>query len=119
MSEQRKVERKILTTFTPVYDLQKNILWGYLGDLTLQGAMLVGSKPVEIDQYLTLAIDFHETPETPATRMIVPVRVAWSKHEKQSAYFNTGVEFQDLSNDNKLVIVAILERYQFRKDLPD
>ncbi len=118
MSEQRKVERKILTTFTPVYDLHKNNLLGYLGDLTLQGAMLVGTKPVEIDKELTLAIDFHETPEIPATRMLIPARVAWCKHEQHSTYYNTGVQFLELTDQNKAVIVAILERYQFRKELP-
>ena len=118
MSEQRKIERKLLTTFTPVYDLHKKTLLGYLGDLTLQGAMLVGNKPVEINQDLTLAIEFHETPEIPATRMIIPARVAWCKHEKHSTYFNTGVEFLELTNENKLVIVVILERYEFRKEMP-
>jgi Tfp pilus assembly protein PilZ len=118
MSEQRKEERKILITFTPVYDLQKNNLLGYLGDLTLQGAMLVGNKPVEVNKKLTLAIEFHETPEIPATRMILPARVAWCRHEETSAYYNTGVEFLELTDQNKKVIEAILERYQFRRDMP-
>jgi len=118
MSEQRKEERKILITFTPVYDLGKNILLGYLGNLTLKGAMLVGSKPLEINKKLTLAIEFHETPETPATRMSIPARIAWCKHEESSTYYNTGVEFLELTGKNKTVISAILERYQFRKDMP-
>jgi Tfp pilus assembly protein PilZ len=118
MSEQRKEERKILLTFTPVYDFHKKNLLGYLGDLTLQGAMLVGTKPVEINEELTLAIEFHETPETPATRMVVPARVAWCKHEKHSTYYNTGIEFLELTDLNRVVIAAILERYQFRKEPP-
>jgi hypothetical protein len=118
MNEQRKVERKILTTFTPVYDQRKNKLLGYLGDLTLQGAMLIGSTPSEINKKYTLGIDFHKTPEIPATLMTVPVRVAWCKHEEHTAFFNTGVEFLELSDENKKVIEAILERYQFRRDFP-
>ena len=118
MSEQRKEERKILITFTPAYDDHTNILLGYLGDLTFQGAMLVGNKPVEINKELTLAIEFHETPKIPATRMTIPARVAWCKHEQRSNYFDTGVEFLDLSDQNKRVITAILERYQFHKEPP-
>lgn len=118
MSEHRKEERKILITFTPAYDLRKNILLGYLRDLTLQGAMLIGNRPLEINDKLTLGIDFHETPGIPATRMVIPSRVAWSKHEENSEYFNTGVEFLELSDQNKAVIEAILERYQFRKETP-
>jgi hypothetical protein len=117
MSEHRKIERKRLLKFTPVYDLGKNTLLGYLGDLTLQGAMLVGNRPMEINQQLTLAIDFPETPEIPAARMTIPVRVAWSKNEEHSAYYSSGVEFLELTDQNKMVIVAILQRYQFREDL--
>ena len=119
MSEQRKEERKKLMAFTPVYDHRKSNLLGYLGDLTLQGAMVVGDKPVEINKELTLAIEFHETPEVPATRMTLPARVAWCRHEEQSPYYNTGVEFLELTDQNKLVIAAILKRYQFSQDLPD
>ncbi len=118
MSEHRKEERKILITFTPVYELGKTLILGYLGDLTLQGAMLVGSRPLEINKELTLAIEFRETPETPATRMILPARVAWCKHEEHSPYYHTGVEFLELTHQNKRVISAILERYQFRKEMP-
>ncbi len=116
--EERKEERKILITFTPVFDDDNKILLGYLGDLTLQGAMLVGNKPTEINRKLTLAVEFHETPEIPATRMTVPARVAWCKHEENSAYYNTGVDFMELTDQNKTVIEAILKRYQFRKEPP-
>jgi hypothetical protein len=118
MGEQRKEERKKLLTFTPVFDTGRNILLGYLGDLTLQGAMLVGNTPAEVDKNMTLAIEFHETPEIPATRMTIPARVAWCRREKNSAYFNTGVEFLELTVENKVVIEAILERYQFRQEPP-
>ena len=117
MSEHRRMEdRKRLLSFTPVFDLNKNALLGYLGNLTLQGAMLVGHTIVEINTKLTLAIDFHETPETPATRMIIPARVAWRKHEENSRDYNTGFEFLELTKQNKKVIEAILERYQFRPE---
>ena len=118
MSEKRKEERKILITFIPVYDLFKNILLGYLRDLTLQGAMVVGSRPAEIDQKLTLAIEFRETPEIPAMRMTIPARVAWCKREQDSTYYDTGVEFLELTDQDRTVIKAVLQRYQFSKNLP-
>ncbi len=118
MSEHRKEERKMLITFTPVYELGKSLILGYLADLTLQGGMLVGGQPLELNRKLTLVIEFRETVETPATRMTIPARVAWSKHEEHSPYYNTGVEFLELSNQNKRVIAAVLERYQFRKEMP-
>jgi hypothetical protein len=112
--QERKEERKKLMAFTPAYDLHQNILLGYLGNLSLQGAMVLGKKPGEIDTKLTLAIEFHETPETPATRMTLPVRVAWCQQEGNSTDYITGFEFLELTDQNKRVIEAVLERFQFR-----
>jgi hypothetical protein len=118
MSEHRKEERKKLTSFMLVYALPEQILLGYLGDMTLRGAMVVGSRPVETDKALTLSIEFNEIPEIPNTKLTFPARVAWCKHEAQSPYYNSGVEFIDLTDQNKKVIEAILERYQFSKTPP-
>jgi hypothetical protein len=119
MSEQRKEERKKLITFTAVHDFRRSTLLGYLGDLTLQGAMLVGSRPIEVNKKLTLEINFPETPETPATRTTLRVRVAWCRHEEQYDYYNTGVEFLELTEQDKILIAAILKRYQFSPELSD
>lgn len=118
MDEHRKEERKKMMAFTPVHDLNKNTLLGYIADLTLQGALLVGKGPVEVDMRLTLAIDFPETPEFIARRMEIPARVAWCKREQESHYFDTGVEFQDLDQHDKTILEAILERYQYRREYP-
>ena len=39
-------------TFTPVYDLRSQTLLGYIGDLTLQGVMVIGEKPVEVNKHI-------------------------------------------------------------------
>lgn len=115
MSDHRKEERKKIMAFTPVYDLGKNILLGYVGDLTLQGALVIGEKPVEGIQQTTLAFDFPETPEFPARRVKIAARVAWSKQEPDAPYYDSGVEFQDLSEQNKEILEAILERYHYQR----
>jgi hypothetical protein len=116
MSEHRKEDRKKLTSFMLVYAIPENSLLGYLGDMTMHGAMVVGNRPVEINKELTLAIEFNEIPEIPTKRLTFPARVAWCRHEAQSPYYNTGVEFIELSDQNRKVIEIILERYQFSKD---
>ena len=118
MDEHRKNERKKLIAFTPVYDCQRNILLGYLGDLSMQGAMLIGKKPMEVDKQIMLAIGFPETPQFPARRAILPARVAWCRQEENPQYFNIGFEFQGIDQENKTAIKAILERYQFRYKTP-
>jgi hypothetical protein len=118
MSDQRKGERRKVMTFTPVYDFHANILLGYLGDLTLQGALMVGEKPIEINRDLTLAIEFRETSETPATRMKIPAHVTWCRKEEHQTHYNTGLRFLEMTDPNKKVIEAVLSKYQFNREFP-
>lgn len=115
MNDQRKNERRKLMAFTPIYDSQHKVL-GYLGDLSSEGAMLIGEKLMEVNTKITLMIDFPATPELPARRVIIPVRVAWCRQEKSTQYFNTGVEFLEINEQNKTIVEAILHRYQFRRE---
>jgi hypothetical protein len=79
---------------------------------------MVSEKPVEIDRTLTLAIEFRKTSEIPAKRMTIPARVAWCKQEEHRTYYNTGLEFQEVTEQNKKVIEEILKMYQFSREMP-
>ncbi len=114
MAEQRKNERKKLIAFTPVYDSERNLLLGHLGNLSMQGAMLIGKRPMQVDQQIVLSIGFPETPQFPARPAIIPSRVAWCRQEKNPQYFNIGFEFQSLDQENKAAIKEILVQYRFR-----
>jgi hypothetical protein len=115
MAIQRKESRKKLMAFTPVYELLHKTLLGYVGDLTPQGVMVIGEKPVEVGGQLTLGIDFPESlPEIHAMRVVIPARAAWCKPDDSPHYFNIGLEFIEVSPENAREIDAILERYQFR-----
>lgn len=115
MNEHRKNERSKLIAFTPVYDSQHKVL-GYLGNLSKEGALLVGEKPMEVNIKTTITIDFPATPELPARRVIIPARVAWCRQEISTPYFNAGFEFLEINEHNKTVIDAILHRFQFRRE---
>ncbi len=116
MDEHRRDERKRLMAFTPVYDARTKTVLGYLGDLSLQGAMVIGETSMEVNTQIMLEIDFPSTLEFPARRVRIPARVAWSRREEQTQYFNTGVEFQRIDDLYKPYVQAILETYQFRRE---
>ena len=118
MDENRKNDRKRLIAFTPVYDSRTKAVLGYLGDLSMQGARLIGEKPMEADTQITLEIDFPSTPEFSARRVKIPARVAWCKPEENPQYFNTGFEFLKVNPMYKTFLEAILERYQFQRETP-
>ena len=116
MSRLRMERRRKLMTFTPVHDVHTNTLLGYLGDLTQKGALMVSEKPVEVGQTLTMTIEFHETPDTsPVMHMIVSARVAWCKLEDHHTYYNIGMEFLDLTKQNRQMVEAVLEKYEISR----
>lgn len=118
MQERRKQERKNLVAYTQVFDLYGGNLLGYLGDLTILGAMIISEKPMKTDVEITLAIELPELPDIKATRMSLAARVAWCQQDLSPQYFNIGFEFKEVSPENKKMIETIIENYQFRRDVP-
>jgi hypothetical protein len=120
MDDRRKETRRKLMAFTPVYDLHPRTLLGYLGDLTLRGALVIGEKLVTINKETTLEIDFpSDLPEIKVIPVRIPVRFAWCHQEESPQYFNIGVEFTEVAPEQAELFQQILERYHFRHDLSD
>ena len=117
MSEHRKEPRKKLMAFTPVYDSKQKVLLGYIGDLTLLGVMVIGERPVEINEERMLKIEFpNDLAGMVTTHITIPARVAWRKKDESPGYFNVGFEFTEVSPEHAKLFQAVLERYQFRQD---
>jgi len=118
MDERRKNERKNLMAYTPVYDLYNGTLFGHLGDISFFGLMVIGDKPVAEGLELTLAIELPELPEITSKRITMPARIAWVKPDISPEFFNIGFEFKEVTAEQKAVITAIIENYEFRRDAP-
>lgn len=119
MTDQRKTERVKAMTFTAVYERNGRILLGFLGDLTLQGAMVVGEKAVETGRDTTLEIEIPGAVEVPGGRLTLPAHVAWSRQEAGTTYFHTGFEFLEMTEQNRHVIEALVARYKFSSQPPE
>jgi hypothetical protein len=119
MQERRKVQRKNLMAYTQVFDLHGGYLLGYLGDLHLHGAMVIGNKAMEENTELTLAIELPDLPNISMSRITVPVRVAWCQQDISPEFFNVGFEFKEVTPAQNTVIEAIMENYEFRRDIPN
>lgn len=119
MTNQRKTERVKAMTFTAVYEYNGKVLLGFLGDLTLQGAMVVGEKAVETGRDTTLEIEFPNAAEVPGGRLILPAHAAWSRQETGTSYFHSGFEFLEMTEQDRQVIEALIERYKFSNRPPE
>ncbi len=118
MDERRKEQRKSLMAYTKVYDLYGGVLLGYLGDLNLSGAMVIGDKAIVANTELTLAIELPELKGITMVRMTIPARTAWIQQDISPQFINIGFEFKEVSAGQKKLIEAVIANYEFRRDVP-
>jgi hypothetical protein len=118
MQERRKIQRKSLMAYTQVFDLYGGYLLGYLGDLHLHGAMVIGNKLMTENTELILAIELPDLPNISTSRITIPVRVVWYQQDVSPEFFNVGFEFKEITPEQNTVIEAIMENYEFRRDVP-
>ncbi|MGB8980749.1 MAG: PilZ domain-containing protein [Anaerolineales bacterium] len=119
MQERRKLPRKDLMSYSQVFDLYRGSLIGYLGDLTLIGAMVIGDEALKVGEKLTISIQLPELPKVHATRLALPARVVRCNQDLSPEYFNIGVEFEIVTDDQKNIIEAVIENYEFRRQHPN
>lgn len=118
MQERRKQPRTDLMSYSQVFDLYQGQLIGYLGDLNLLGAMVIGDESIEKNTELTISIQLPELPKVKTSRMVLPVRVAYCRQDLSPDYFNIGLEFTLVTDNQKQIIEAIMENYEFRRQPP-
>lgn len=118
MQDRRKLPRKDLMSYSQVFDMAQGKLIGYLGDLNLIGAMVIGDEELKVDRRLTISIQLPELPRIDATRLALPVRVVRCHQDISPEYFNIGMEFEMVTQEQKKIIEAVLENYEFRRQPP-
>lgn len=118
MQDRRKLPRKDLMSYSQVFDLTQGKLIGYLGDLTQIGAMVIGDESLKEGEKLTISIQLPELPRISATRLALPVRVVRCQQDLSPEYFNVGLEFEHVTDEQKKIIEAVLENYEFRRHPP-
>jgi len=119
MRNRRREERKSLMAYTQVFDLYGGLLIGYLNDLTLTGAMVIGEKEQEVHAGITLAMELPELAEVNASRITLPSRVVWCEQDISPQFFNIGFEFTEVDTKQKKIIELIIRNYQFQRDTPN
>lgn len=120
MSNRRREMRRRFTAFTPVFDLHPRTLLGYLGDLNLRGALVIGQNLTTINKETVLEIIFpSEMADISVIPVTIPARIAWCRPDERPHSYNIGVEFTEVTPLHKELIQRVLERYHFRHNLSD
>ena len=119
MQDRRKLPRKDLMSYSQVFNLTSGKLIGYLGDLNMIGAMVIGDEEMRVDEKLTISIQLPELPKISAARLSLPVRVVWCHQDLSPEYYNIGMEFDLVTDEQKNIIEAVIENYEFRRQNPN
>ena len=119
MEDRRRQPRKDLMSYSQVYDLSDGRLIGYLGDITLLGAMVITDHPIAENQSLSVSIELPELPDIHDTNMIISVRVAYCHQDISPDYFNVGFEFNTNTAKQHKIIQAVMDNYEFRRQSPN
>ena len=114
--ERRKLERKFLVVYSRVFDRKTGKVIGYLSDLTVKGAMVIGEHHLERGENYQLRIDLPESSEFKKDHLDIDAKSVWSKPDIDPAFFNTGFEFGELAPGDEKIILRMIELYEFRRD---
>ena len=115
MFDKRKEPRKKLMAFTPVYLLRPRTLLGYLEDLTVRGARVVGSIALDEGGLVDLSIQFPEdTPNVPPHPFNIRAQVARA-HTDETQFENLGFEFVDVTGEQATILESVIQRYEFKR----
>ena len=119
MLERRKQPRTDLMSYSQVYDLHDGKLVGYLGDLNPLGAMVISDHRMDANSNLMISIELPELPGIVEMTLTISVRVAYCHEDVSPEYFNLGLEFYHLTDKQKTIIEAVMENYEFRRQMPN
>ena len=119
MQDRRRQPRKDLMSYSQVHNLRDGKLIGYLGDLTLLGAMVISDQFVDENTDLHISIELPEIPNAHDTSMIISVRVAYCHQDISPDYYNLGLEFNSITEKQMSLIQSVMENYEFRRQSPN
>lgn len=116
MSERRHMERKYLVIYSRVFDRKSGRVLGYLSDLTLEGAMIIGEEPLEKGLHLTLRMDLPDVAAFNQRHFDIEAEAMWSKPDVDPSFYNTGFQFLHPTDEHRAVLKHMIEMYEFKRN---
>lgn len=113
MEERRRMKRRHLIYYLPVYDHASGEMVGYLVDLTEYGLLIFSETAVALDRVLTLRIDLPE-PVLDQAALQVTAESRWAAPDANPHYALTGFEFIDPDPRSADLIHFLIERFGFK-----
>lgn len=108
--ERRRHNRKYLTYFSQVTDIESGLMIGYLVDMTPEGALLVGDINLTLGFIYDLRIDL---PQGLSNQRFIQVQAksVWSKPDIDTEFYRVGLQLIDISPADKVLLERLLSSY--------
>jgi hypothetical protein len=106
----RKLERKYLTYFSRVLDRRTNKLLGYLFDLTIEGAMVVGEVELPVGTKLLARIDLPEG-LCPNKYLDIEAIVVWSRLDEEDSTYKAGLKLADMPPESVEMLDCLIDHF--------
>ena len=115
MGEQRKLNRRHIMFYSRVFDRKTGEFLGYIGNMTIGGAMVISDKPLEIDKVFSLRIDL---PEDMYKKPVLNLeaRSIWCQPDVDPTFYNTGFQLLNLTPDDAAIIGRIIDDFDLREN---
>ena len=110
MDERRRQERKYLTYFSRVTDRRSDRLLGYMVDMTIGGAQLVGNVPLKIHEMIEIRVDLPDD-FSPQMSLDMLVRAVWTRPDEDPELFKTGLQLIEINPSDIPVLERLLASY--------
>jgi len=116
MDDRRRLLRKYLIIYSRVFERTMGKLLGYLADLSEEGAMIIAEEPLTVGAVLSLRFDLPDPKLFDAHNLNVNSRVARCSPDLSPEFYDIGLEFLDVTPEQKIVIQRMMGLYEFHRE---
>ncbi|MCG8015707.1 MAG: PilZ domain-containing protein [Candidatus Thiodiazotropha sp. 'RUGA'] len=110
--DRRSVKRRHLIYYLRVWRSEDNTPLGQVVDINSQGLMLIGEKPIPTGEELALKIHLPDEGEEIKFLNFKAI-CRWSSKDINTAFYDSGCEFVDQSDEKIEQLQKLIEEYGF------
>jgi hypothetical protein len=112
--ERRRLERKYLVIYSRVFDRMTGSILGYLGDLTPEGAMIIGEHRIEPESQMELRFDLPDMLDVKQDHLDIRASSVWCQPDIDPSFVNVGFHFLNLKPEDLKIVDLLIDLYEFR-----
>ena len=110
MSEQRSLSRIKITYYLRVFDNETETLLGHVGDINLDGLMLIGESPIETHRIYSLRMEIPGSGHK-NEHISLEAESAWSRQDANPDFYDTGFRLIDPTPNSVRMIRELIDDF--------